>query len=245
MPKLDFFYGSNETGLESLCQKVLGCFRLPHQSLICIFDNMERPEFTRCFGEGCCGFFYPTQFPTSALGFDFRLPSDIIERLRDSQDRTYDILIYLTHRVCQSTTGTVITIAHELQHFMQYGFSYKVYMANDAIRQIRTIKENNSLPWGLPAEHEAVLASKKVSEEVLGKDSVLGYAEQQKEAGKHKNDWRESEKWSFFLASDPQESFDFLEQTKPLVDQNRKALVEQFPVCNSEEPDFTKENWWE
>jgi len=237
VPKLDFSYGSNETELEPLCLKALGCFRLPQLSLICIFDNVERPEFTRCFGEGWYGFFFPTRFPTLDAGFS--LPSDIIQRLRDSQDKKYDILIYLTHRVCQSTTGTVITLAHELQHFMQFGFSYKVWTTNSAIRQIRTEVDSNSLPWSLPAEYEAVLASRKVSEAVLGKDTVICYAEQQKEAAQHKNEWSESEKWSFFLGLDPLESFDLLEQTKSWVNEYKDTLKERFPA------DFIKNNWWE
>jgi hypothetical protein len=36
-------------------------------------------------------------------------------------DFEYDNVIYVNGRTTSSVPGTVITIAHELQHFMQYG----------------------------------------------------------------------------------------------------------------------------
>jgi hypothetical protein len=93
--------------------------------------------------------------------------------------------------------------------------------------------------WRLPCEHEAQLVAKKMAEEVHGKDKVLRYTEQQIEKG------NDPEKWNFFRGLDLAESFELLERTKPWVNKYREVLKERFPADSSEEPDFTKNNWWE
>jgi ribosomal protein L14E/L6E/L27E len=104
----------------------------------------------------------------------------------------------------------------------------------------------NTLPWALPCEYEALLFSKKVSESLLGKNVVLDYAEEQKAKAQRKKEWKELEKWRFFLEElDVQESFDLHRQTDSIVDLNREALQAKFPNNNGDGPDYTKTNWRE
>jgi hypothetical protein len=120
---------------------------------------------------------------------------------------------------------------------MQYGFNYKVRQAVSLI-QVIYIGEP-MVPWRLPCEYEAQLISKKVAISILGDKVVLTFAEQKIMSG------NDPEKWRFFMGLDLDESFDLLERTKPWVNKYRQELIEKFPTNNSEEPDFTKDNWWE
>jgi hypothetical protein len=94
--------------------------------------------------------------------------------------------------------------------------------------------------WRLPCEHEAHLVSKKVvsASDVLGREVVMSYAEQQGKGN-------DPEKWNFFKGLDLEESFDVLERLKPWVNEYKEALKERFHANSSEEPYFTKDNWWE
>jgi hypothetical protein len=223
--------------LEPLCRKVLEHFQLPNLSLICIFDDEERPEFTASdkYGENLCGIFFE-------YVRDFRqaCPDDLDEYVWKEERFLCDVVIYLRYRTCLSLTGMTITFAHELQHFMQLGFNYKAFRANCLLlHYLRCWKKDQRPLWKFPHEYEAPLVSKRVSELVLTRDMVSSYTEQKIE---EKNDL---EKWRFFQGLDAAESFDLLERTKPLVNQYREELKENFRTTNTKEPDFTKENWWE
>jgi len=228
---------SRQPELEPLCRKVLEKFQLPQRSLICIFDDVDyRQAYNGSpdLGNEYRGFLRPLREQGSSNVF---WPRDIVRLLKNDRGILYDAMIYLRQRTCQSQVGVVITFTHELQHFMQYGFSYKVWRAVGSVKKVYAGEP--LAPWCLPCENEAQLVSKQIACEVLGHEMVLSYAEQQIENG------NDPEKWRFFKKMDLEESFDLLEQTKPWVNTYREALKVRFPADSSEEPDFTKDNWWE
>ncbi|MGA2352064.1 MAG: hypothetical protein ABSF70_16635 [Terracidiphilus sp.] len=239
-PKTELIFRdlSKQSELEPLCRMVLDKFQLPQRSLICIFDEDERPEFTRYFGEGFCGFFAPVrQFGLRGLQWPQKILNHVW--ISDGWGHSFgcDAVIYLRYRTCASPIGAVITFAHELQHFMQYGFSYRAWRA---VGRVKEVYAGEPLaPWRFPCEYEAQLVSKRVANEIPGVDVVMSYAEQKTQ---EEND---PEKWRFFKGLDPEEPFDLLERTKPLVNKYREILMEKFPARNNDEPDFTKDNWWE
>jgi hypothetical protein len=111
----------------------------------------------------------------------------------DKQDWLCDVVIYLRNRTCESPTGTAITFAHELQHFMQYGSNHEAYQSGHDLQSRFREDGRSAFPWDFPHEREAQIVSKKVAEVVLGKDEVRRYAEQQIELK------RDPLKWEFFL----------------------------------------------
>jgi hypothetical protein len=229
---------SRKLELEPLCRRVIEGSDFPQYSLGAIFDDEERPEFTQYFGESFCGFFTPVrQFGTQCI----RWPQDILNHVWVSEglgcDWKYDAVIYIRCRTCESRIGAVITFAHELQHFKQYGLSYKVWRAEGLCKQVYSGAP--LAPWRFPSEFEAQLASQRIAREVLGDEIVMGYAEQKIE---EKSD---PDKWRFFQGLDPDESFDFLERTKPWVSDYRDALRRRFPARSNKDPDFAKDNWWD
>ncbi len=236
--ELVFRDGAKKPALESLCQSVLESYQLPLRSLSCIFDDEERTEFTDYFGESFCGFFSPVrQFGTQGL----RWPQDILNHVWVSEglgcDWKCDAVIYIRRRTCDSKIGAVITFAHELQHFRQYGSNYKVWRAEGLCKQVYSGEP--LAPWRFPSEFEAQLVSKRIAKIIFGDKIVTGYAKQKIE------EESDPEKWKFFQGLDSEVSFDLLERTQPWVEEYRETLKERFPAHNSDEPDFAKDKWWE
>jgi hypothetical protein len=130
--ELIFRDGSKKPALEPLCQRVLEKYQLPQHSLICIFDDKERPEFIASdkYGENLCGLFEPVR------KFHSECPDDLDEYVLVNERFLCDVVIYMRCRTCHSPAGMVITFAHELQYFMQYGCKSKVYQANQHLLHI-------------------------------------------------------------------------------------------------------------
>jgi hypothetical protein len=237
-----FLDPSKKKELWPKCEKVLqleNFDKLPQYSAVCLFDNVDdRQAFLGSYalGKEFCGFFRALREPLSRNEY---WPRDILQHIRDDTGQLYDVVIYLRQRTCQSEVGTVITFAHELQHFMQYGFSRKVWSANHCIKDLPEIWRKKLPPWSLPYEYEAQLVSKRSAERVFDKKMVELFAKQRKEA---KSD---PKKWEFFLGLNVQESFNLLQRTIELVDENREALLERFPAKINIGIDFAKERWWE
>lgn len=100
-------------------------------------------------------------------------------------------MIYLCGRACATAIGNLITLAHELQHFSQYG-------RNRAVRETTLSK-----PWYLPSEREAMIASKRVAEGLFGRDAVARFAETRIVAGD------DPQRWEFFLTLSASETLNF------------------------------------
>jgi len=116
---------SRQEELEPLCAAVLEHFAVDSQPLCCIFDNEERGEFTSCFGESFCGFFYPIAqfgFNNSGCPWPFHIRTNITDVWREIENGGSSrdvVLVYLRKDTCEQPTGTTITFAHELQHVIQ------------------------------------------------------------------------------------------------------------------------------
>jgi glycogen debranching enzyme len=211
------------------CDRVLEHFNLPTFRLLCFFDDENPVEFD-FIGSSYCGF----HSPVIASGLPW--PSYIDDLFIDSTGNfVYDNVVYVNGRTCSSLPGAVVTLAHELQHFIQYGYTRKVWRANTLIYNIlhdgppTTIKA-----WDIPYERDTMRVSKRVAGRVLGEDIVKAYAEAQIAAG------NDPEKWKFFLSVSCAAPFDLLTETKPWVDKYKAELekIEQSEV------DFSQNEWW-
>lgn len=244
-PVFYFFDEERKIALEPLCSKVIERFELPNYSVACIFDDREREAFSNApeFGEYLCGFFRPVRaFGTGSMNW----PQEILEILRRVDQPfvygkdywLFDTVIYVRRRICQSEVGAMITFAHELTHLIQYGFHRKIRLAEK--RVFCGVYDGPPMaPWLLPTEHDAQLNSKRVADVILGGDRIEAYAAEQIEQE------FDPEKWRFFLELDIQESFDLTREVDNWVRKYKAALIERFPAASSEEPDFTRDNWWE
>lgn len=228
--------------LEPLCTRILQQYILPEESLYCIFDDKERSEFIQFpgFGSKYCGFFWPVK----RYGIDDGIwPWEIVDHFSNvSQGVAFlcDVVIYLRKRTCDSRTGITITFAHELQHFMQYAYKFKIWRANAYLQDAAVPKLTNPHPWDFPVEYEAQFVSKLVAESIIGREEVNRYAIDQI------SNCDDPEKWKFFLGLDTSQSFDLLEETKHWVQKYKNDIIEKHPDMHrrSSDPDFTKDDWW-
>ena len=241
-PTLIFRDKFREAELKTLCTAVLDNFQLPTQSLVCIFDDKERPEFldTPQIGPNFCGFHNPVrQFRFQGVPW----PPELRAHLWDTQRKefAFDAVIYMRKRTCDSDIGTVITFGHGLQHFLQYGSQYKAWRASQFIANIAAPKLVNSRPWSFPHEHQAQLVAKRVAETVLGPANVQSYA---KEQAAHRGD---REKWLFFLSVDASKAYNLTEETNIWVEEYRAELIERhsYLATKPHEPNFSSPRWWE
>jgi hypothetical protein len=233
---------ARQADLEPTCSAVISQFVLPEKSLFCIFDDVDRQEFIELpgFGTGYLGFFGLVR--DEAIG-DGSWPWDIVNELSNVGDGIpylCDVLIYLRSLTCKQRVGAAITFAHELQHFMQYGYNYKVWRAHPFLQAAAIPKLVNPKAWNFPLEHEAILVSKRVSVEVMGKSTVDQYAEDRISNGE------DPEKWRFFLDLDPCEKYDLLEETRAWTEKYRSEIIGSATAKykRNGDPDFTSDDWW-
>jgi hypothetical protein len=101
--------------------------------------------------------------------------------LNDSQSisaqRAFDHVIYLHGSSCEDPVGLTMTLAHELQHFVQYGSARKVWAENSLIPMLsRDVIVASGLQWSdIPIEREARTVSKRIAEELFDANRVARY----------------------------------------------------------------------
>ncbi|HXX43221.1 MAG TPA: hypothetical protein VEJ38_00735 [Candidatus Acidoferrales bacterium] len=215
--------------LQAFCERVIHCFDLPSLRLLCFFDDATPEEFDELLGSLHRGFHVPV------LGSGNFWPSYVQPLFTDElANFIYDNVIYLNGRTTPSIQATVITFAHELQHFAQCGHMWKVWRANSLIQAtLRDGPPTSLKSWDIPYEIDAMLASKRVAEKVLGGTAVKAHALAQIQLGGTKEEWEFFDRLS-------QRPFDLLEESKPWVEEYRAKLQ----LLKQNDVDFTVEEWW-
>jgi len=198
--------------------------------VLCYFDDENPVHFDRIIGSRYCG------FQTRIIGSGSDWPEYVKDLFYEpTGDFAFDNVIYINGRTSLGLASTIITLAHEVQHFMQYGYSRKVWMANTLIYQLlRQGPPTQIKAWDIPSEHDAISVSKRVAEELIGAESLAAYADAQIAA---QND---PEKWKFFRDLSVSTPFDLLAQTKPWVAKYREHLI----GIQQRDVDFAQGEWW-
>lgn len=154
--------------LRAVAQSVLAEFpRIPGLRLLCFLDDEDAPFFRMTFGGMNRG-----QFVVLEGTRTIEWPDYITEHIySESQNILFDHVIYLYGATCADPVGRVMTFAHELQHFVQYGLSRRLWA-------------ESRLFWGLlptyeiPTEREARAVAKSVAEKLCGSERVEQYIAQ-------------------------------------------------------------------
>jgi hypothetical protein len=208
-PKMIFKTECLKADREAVCERVVDQFDLPSLRLLCYLDDVD-PANLQEFGKFLCGFHAPV------MRIDPWMLPRYVEGCISHDihgDFVFDNLIYLCGRACATEIGTVTTLAHELQHFSQYGRDRAVWDANTVVRETPLSK-----PWDLPSEREAMIASKRVAEVLFDKEAVARFAETRIVAGD------DPQKWEFFLTLSASETHNFQEETYRLIEALRGSL---------------------
>jgi len=144
--------------------------KLPDLKLLAFFDDGDDPHVRRDWGPANRGISGPitAKSPTLRWLLD---PLGMPRRVRD------DYGIYLHGSTCADEIALTMTFAHELQHFVQYGFKRQLCAGGRLIRSLPTdVQERERLGWlDIPHEREARIVAKKIGVELFGEDAVKGY----------------------------------------------------------------------
>jgi hypothetical protein len=222
-----------DASLRSSCEQALKHFTLPPYTLLCFFDDDNPPALVEEIGIFYCG----VHAVVSDCGLSW--PPYVRKLFRDGSGLerwpAFRNVIYINGRTCCSTVGTVITLAHELQHFVQYGFFRKLWFANTMIYSIlRDGPPTPIRPWDIPYERDTTTVSKQVATKIHGEQIVQGYAEAQIAAG------IDPDKWESFLKLPHRTPFNLLDETKLWVEKYQFELE----MMEQTEIDFTQDEWW-
>src|ERR1700730_16552026 len=146
--RLKFRTPALEAARKPTCEVVLRHFKLPPLRLLCFFDDENPIDLDYQIGSSYCG------VHATVVGSGLIWPSYVDDLFLDfTGDFLYDNIIYINGRTCSSPVATVITLAPELQHFVQYGSMNKIWRANTLIYNIlRNGPPTTIRAWEIPCE---------------------------------------------------------------------------------------------
>ena len=236
------FNGSdkNKSALKPICQEVEKHFALPARRLYRYFAVEDDTYLAGLMGTHFRGFHIPLSgrcvLPEYLRDCFFRPFEEYNATMTFEQMVAFDNLIYVRHDTCSSTVGCVITYAHELQHFMQYGHTPRLWAVNSALYHNLGTFEATATPIDIPYECEANIISKRVAAEICGEEAVRKYAQEQIRFMEAANQPAQAARWVFFRDVPSSTDYDMLAATLPFV-QKYKAQID-FGI------EVSQPNWW-
>jgi hypothetical protein len=190
--------------------------KLPELRLLIFLDDTDAPTLKR--GIETRGLFSPND------KYYFRRvawPRNVADVLRTinltavESTYHYDCIVYLHDSTCNSEDSLTMTVAHELQHFIQYGFNRSIWAWNTVVTNLPmpTI-DALGLTWrDIPIEHEARIVAKQASEAILGRETTAKYIEYRKSQRLTNKDAAD---WEFIQRIDTTQAYGCVVQTQAL-----------------------------
>lgn len=168
---------SIRTALDAAARRVLDQFanQFPDLNLLCFFDDDDWQPLKDVMGPATRGFYAPIKEQPIECW-----PGYLTERIfvddpnSHLQKRAFDHLIYVFGTTCVDEIGLTMTFAHELQHFLQYGYERRLWAENFLLPRLsKEVIGLAGLRWfDIPIEREARAAAKRIAEELFGADQV-------------------------------------------------------------------------
>ncbi len=162
---------------ETQVRQVLSLVKdLPDTRLLCFFDDEDCLEFKRLLGQANRGFHRPLSDQAAFAGW----PEYVTEQIffDDPKQfwyrRLFDHVVYLYGSTCESSVGLTMTLAHELQHVIQYETVPDLLTASNVFKQLpKPLLESTNFQWAdMPAEREARAVAKKIAILIHGERTV-------------------------------------------------------------------------
>jgi hypothetical protein len=138
----------------------------------------------------------------------------------------FDAVIYLHADTCTDEASLTTTLAHELQHFFQYGSDHRTWAWNGILTNCTNIWNSEGFGWhSIPIEYEARCVAKRVAESLLGEERNAEYIAYRITNAKNELDRTD---WEFIKALDPMQPYDVADETKKTLTQfGKKTLYRQ------------------
>lgn len=232
---------------QAICNRVIEHFEpeLPELKLLCFIDDEDAPTIKAGNGLANRGLHLVIKLNSQkASEGKIVFPDYVQELLNKDQSNTnaYDNVIYVHGGTCDPEVSLIITLAHELQHCLQYGNSYSLWAIDQFFRRF-----NGHLGFTKwedhPTEQEAIFRSKMVAMDLCGENIVTDYANLQASSDKH--DEAERTRWRYFRDLSTSERYDLGTATDAIVQRNVKFIACQAKgFSDLQSIDFTKRDWW-
>jgi hypothetical protein len=220
---------TNEKVLKPLCEQVESQFVLPPKRLCRYFAASHDDYLQQVNGKYYRGFHVPRSsrfsLPPYLLHSFFRPFEEISSDIPFEDTVAFDNLIYIRDATCRDVeVGFVMTYAHELQHFVQHGYTPKLSAVNSVLYQNLKQFEPGIIAIDIPHEREANIVSKRVAETVCGVAVVREYAEQQIKFMERMGEAEQKARWVFFRDIPSSTACDLLQETLPFVEKYRNSM---------------------
>jgi|SRR5580700_4214002 hypothetical protein len=229
----------NEATLKPLCHQVELHFVLPPKRLCRYFATWDDPALWQN-GQHYRGFHVPRScrvLPYYLISCFYHPFDSLNPDVPFNNTVAFDNLIYIRDSTCrEGGVGFVMTYAHELQHFVQYGYTPGLSKVNSVLYQNLKVYEPSTIATDIPHEREANIVSRRIAERMFGADAVREYAEPQIQFMERGGDTEQRARWVFFRDVPSATVYNLLQETIPLVEKYRSIL--NFGV------DTTQPEWW-
>jgi hypothetical protein len=121
-------------------------------------------------------------------------------------DPIFDFVAYLHASTCEDDLGLTMTLAHEVQHFLQCACTPDLWKANDVFKAYcRRFQPQEIYSHQLPLEQDARIVAKRITIRLHGPDAVDRYMEKNI---KDPVDDLDGKNWQFIQALDVSKPFD-------------------------------------
>lgn len=213
-----------KTKREGTAQRVIAEFgdQLPNLKLLCFFDDVDWLPLRDAIGKANRGFYRPLS-PSSQF---WNWPDDVMEHLfivdppSWIQKLAFDHVIYLHGSTCSDEVGLSMTLAHELQHFVQWSRTPQVYAAGILVLQLlaywpqETAAALGLKSWAdIPHERDVRIVAKRVVAKIFGQEGTARFID-----GKIANpvDETDGADWRFIQAIGLLDTYDVSFETNRL-----------------------------
>ena len=181
--------------LEERYSRVCDQLEFPeHLKVLCFLDCYNDVGLMSFFGTTSRGFHVPLKEHYARPGFQFpeRVTNAITFDAFGSPG--YDNLVDLHGSTTKHEPAFVMSLAHELQHVLQYANHYELWLKNVIIESER--RNSRAVPTNGPLEREAMLVSRRIASKVCGQEKIAAYIEHQLKVAQqelirwnYQNDW--------------------------------------------------------
>jgi hypothetical protein len=182
--------------LEERYSKVITELDFPERlKVLCFLDCYNDVGLMSFFGATNRGFHLPLK-EHYARPSRLRLPDRITNAITFDTFGSpgYDNLVYLHGNTTKHEAALVMSLAHELQHVLQYTNHHELWLRNLIIEGERS--NSRAAYSNSPSEREAMLVSRRIGSNICGREVIAEYIENQIKAAQtelirwnYQNDW--------------------------------------------------------
>jgi hypothetical protein len=239
---------------DAWANRVLGYFdgKLPTLNLLLFLDDADWAEFRKSHGTANRGFFAPTHgYAYHKLNRQVPWPPYMASQLTKldpvsyKSSFPYDGAIYLYDSTCRDETSLTMTLAHELQHFIQYGSDRATWAFNTLIPSLqREVIKALGIIWpDIPIEREARIVAKRAAQALVGIEKTDLHIESRSQEASSS---AEIADWKFIREVDTTKEYgDLPEHTRRLFQQKLTPVrteLEEILIEAKKDPQFPQIN---